>query len=228
MKALVFDAGALINFSMNGLLDILVKLKKEFPGKFLVTSIIVDETINRPLGIKRYELGAMMIRELLKKNVVELPSSVGIKDDEIEALTLNFLSKANKIFFAKDRAIHLIDKGEASCLALSELLNKKGIENLIVIDERTTRMLCERPDNLHKLLKSKLHTKIEIKKDNFSVCTQLRFIRSCELLYIAYKKGLLEIKDKNLLDALLYAVKYKGCSVSHEEIVDMKAMQIEE
>jgi len=223
-KALVFDSGSIINFSMNGSLDILTKLKKVFKGKFLITEDVKNEIIKRPLNIKKFKLGALKIQSLLNEGVIEMPSSLGIKDSQIENKVHEILETSNKTFFASERYIHLIDRGEASSLVLSELLSEKGIKNLIVIDERTTRMLCEKPENLHKLLETKLHTKIRVKEENFSRFLKFKFIRSCELMYIAYKKGLVDLKNGNVLDALLYAVKYRGCSVSRNEIEEMKRL----
>jgi len=221
-KALIFDASTLINLSMNGLLDVLEALKKIFRGKFLITEAVEYETIAHPLQIKKFELGALKIKQLLNKKILELPSSLGIKNSEMEERIKEILKSANSSFFAKDSYLHLIDNGEASCLALSELLTDKGIKNLVVMDERTTRMLCEKPENLRTLMENKLHTKITTKKENFSEFSKFKIIRSCELMYIAYKNKLIDLKNGNVLDALLYAVKYKGCSVSRNEIEAMK------
>ena len=43
-------------------------------------------------------------------------------------------------------------------------------------------------------------------------------------MYIAYKKGLVRIKDKKILDAILYALKFKGCSISTDEIERIKKL----
>lgn len=224
MKAIIFDASTLINFSMNSLLDVLAELKKIFNGKFLITEDVKYETIKRPLGIKKFELGALRINTLLDKEILELPSSLSISNSQIGDRAKDLLKIANYAFIARDDYIHLIDKGEASCLALSELLTEKGIKNLICMDERTTRMLCEKPENLQKLLESKLHTKVKAKRENFSLFTKFKIIRSCELAYIAYKKNLVKLKNGNVLEALFYALKYKGCSVSRDEIEEMKRL----
>ena len=221
-KALIFDASTLINLSMNGLLDVLEALKKIFNGKFLITEAVEYETIAHPLQIKKFELGALKIKQLLNKKILELPSSLGIKNSEIDERTKEILNTSNNILIAKDSYLHLIDNGEASCLALSELLTEKGIKNVIAVDERTTRMLCEKPENLRMLMENKLHTKIKAKKENFPQFLKFRIIRSTELMYLAYRNKLIELEDRNVLDALLYAVKYKGCSVSRNEIEEMK------
>ena len=53
---------------------------------------------------------------------------------------------------------------------------------------------------------------------------QFRFIRSSELVYVAYKKGFIKLNDKRALEALLYATKYKGCAISWEEIEQLKRL----
>jgi hypothetical protein len=223
-KAIIFDAGTIINFSINGLLDLFEKLKKLFDGEFLITEDIKYEVVKRPLKVKKFELSALRVNQLIKEGILKLPASVGIKDSEIEKRTKELLNLSNRTFIARDSYMHLIDKGEASCLALSEILTRKGVKNVISVDERTLRMLCENPENLRKLMETKLHTKIKAKKQNYGEFDKFRIIRSAELVYIAYKNKLVEIGNGMLLDALLYAIKYKGCSISREEIEELKRL----
>lgn len=167
MKALVFDSGSIINFSLNGMLDLFAKLKKEFNGKFVVPQDVEYETIKRPMSIKKYELSALKVKDLLDKGIFELADTLGVKESEIEEKTKEVLNIANHTFFADEKAINIIDRGEASCLAVSGLFSNKKIDNVIVLDERTTRMLCEKPENLRKLFEKKLHEKIEARRENF-------------------------------------------------------------
>ena len=51
-KAIIFDSGTLISFSMNGLLPELRELKKIFNGKFLITKDVKREVIDKPIKIK--------------------------------------------------------------------------------------------------------------------------------------------------------------------------------
>ncbi len=216
MNSIIFDASTIINFSMNGLLPLLSELKNSFSGKFLITKQVEHEIVKRPLKIKKYMLGALRIQELLKNKTLE---SSSVKEEDMR----KFLDLANRTFIARGKYLHLIDKGEASCLALSEELSRKGIKNVLAVDERTTRMLCENPENLRKLMENKLHTKVQMKKENLQF-QKFKIIRSVELAYLAYKKGLVKIGNGNLLEALLYAMKYKGCSVSREEVEAMKRL----
>ena len=211
---------------MNGLLDELEKLKKIFDGKFLITKDVKREVVDKPITIKRFELEALRIRKLIDDKVLEMPNSLEINENELIKQIENIKNITNSTFVGDGREIHLIDSGEASCLALSLLLNEKKIKNVVAVDERTTRLLCENPENLKKIMEHKLHTKIQSKKENYKYFNGIKIIRSVELIYIAHKKGLIKIKDgKLVLDALLWALKLKGCSISDTEINEMKNLK---
>src|SRR3990172_1140016 len=225
-KAIIFDSGALISFSMNGITRIIRELKGIFNGKFLITSEVKRECIDVPIKIKKFELEALKIKKLLDDGVLEMPSAVGISDSEIEKEDNRFLTLANSTFNGRGRDIHILDHGEASCLALSKILTEKGIDNIIAVDERTTRLLVERPENLKKIFEERMNTKVTIKSENTKFFKGFRIIRSAELAYVAYKKNLVDLKDGALvLDALLYALKFKGAAISGEEIEEMKRMK---
>ena len=223
MKAIIFDASTIITFAMNGFLPELKKLKEMFDGKFLITNDVKREIIDKPMKIKRFKFEALKVKQLFDEKVLEMCSSLKIDENLIAKKAQEFKDVANNLFEAKGNYLHLIDLGEASCLALSKVLNEKGIKNVIAVDERTTRMLGEKPENLEDLLRRKLHTKVILKKENFKFFGGFKFIRSSELIYVAYKKGLIGIED-GVLEALLYAVKSKGCAISGDEIKEIVRM----
>lgn len=225
-KAIIFDAGALITLSMNGLTNELKKLKEIFNGSFLITQQVKLEVIDKPLTIKNFELEALRTKKLLDDKVIELAEDYGFDNQSIENKSNEIMNIANSFFRSSNEQITIMHSGEASCLALSKMLSEKKIKNVIAIDERTTRMLIEKPQNLDDLLNRKLHTKIKIIKDNFGYFKDFKVIRSAELMYIAWKKGLVELKDGVfILDAILYALKSKGCAISFEEIEEMKKIK---
>ncbi len=224
MKAIIFDSSTLINFVMNGLEGMLVSLKKEFSGKFIITRYVKFETFDRPINNKQFELGALKILHLLNSKVLEMPESLGISENNLRERTKNILGKANRTFSARGEFMHIIDEGEASCLALSLLAEEKGIKNVIAIDERTTRMLGEKPENLQKLFEKKFHMDIKLFKDNIPEISSVKFIRSSELAYVAWKKKIIELEDGKVLDALLYATKFKGSAISQKEIEEIKRL----
>lgn len=220
-KFLIFDAGPFISLAMNGLIDIIEKLKQNFDGEFIITPDVRREVIEKPLKIKKYELEGVRMKNLLEKGVLKLSSDY-ISNNILEKEKKLIMNSANSMFIAKGEKIELIQEGEASCLAFSRLCK---CDNVIVIDERTTRMLTEAPQNIKRLMEKKLHVKLKLITDNSKLFKNIKFIRSAELLYVAYKKNLFDLKkDKTLLDALLYGVKYKGTAISSREIEEMKAM----
>ena len=203
---------------MNGLLPLLKKLKKEFPGKFLITESVKKEIIDRPQKIRRFQLGALQLKALLKQGIIELPNLNNEQRNQLNREKNELLNIANSTFRIKNKNLNLIHDGEAATLALACILKP----DVIAVDERTTRMLCENPENLRKLMQKKLHASVKANTKNYSYFKDIKVIRSTELVYIAYKKKLNELKDPMLLEAMLYGVKYKGCSVSEEEIEEMK------
>ena len=224
MKALIFDSGTLINLSMNGLLYILKDLKKTFKGKFIVTKEVKYEVVDRPIGIKRFELGAMRVKTLLDEKVLELPSVLGITDGEIKKETQNLMKLANNSVFIKNKPIKIVSDAEISCIALSYLLSKKTIPSLIAVDERTIRILSEKPENLEKIMERKLHQKVKTTRENLKAFSQFKFIRSSEIVFVAHKKELLNLKGPKVLEAVLYATKFKGAAISFEEIDVLKKL----
>jgi len=221
-KVIIFDSGALISFSMNGITNIIKRLKEIFKGKFLITSEIKKEIIDVPMKIKRFKLEALKLKQLLDEGVLEMPSSLGIKDSEITKKTDEMLNVANSTFNGERKDIHIMHTGEASSLALGKILNERKIKNILVVDERTTRMLVEKPENLKKILEKKIQTRISIKQDNLKFFKGFGIIRSAELVYVAYKKGLVKLKGGNVLGGLLYAMKFKGSAISGDEIEEIK------
>lgn len=126
------------------------------------------------------------------------------------------LNIANSTFKTNGEFIRVIHEGEASCLALYNLIKASAL----VVDERSLRMLCESPKNLHKLFQSKLHRRVTANEKNYSAFKGFRIIRSAELAFVAYRNKIINLpaKKSNAIKALFYAVKYKGCAISRNEI----------
>lgn len=225
MKILIFDASSLISLSMNGLLEELRSLKENFDGKFIIPEEVKFETVDRPLKIHRFELEALRIKKLLEDKVLELPSALKISDRKITERKKYLLELANEMFTSRGKSVHMIDEGETACLALSKILNEQKIENVLVIDERTTRLLVEKPENLKDLLERKLHTKVKLSNKHFKNFKGMKVVRSIELIYVAHKKGLTKVQGPQSLEAMLYALKFKGAAISHDEIKQLLKMK---
>ena len=222
MKIIIFDSGTLINLSMTGLLYVLEELKKSSQVRFAITLPVKYEVVDRPIGIPRFELGELRVQNLIDAQVLELPEAFGIKEEKIKALTKDLVQAANSCIRIKGSWVSIVSEGEISCLALAKELEAQGHETMIAIDERTTRILAEKPENLEEIMSKKLHAHVKVDRKNLKVFEDFRFIRSTEIVFVAYKKNLLQVQGKKALEAALYATKYNGSSVSFEEIESMK------
>ncbi len=218
-KAIVFDSSTLISLAMNGLFEEIKLLKKFFNGYFLITQEVYYEIVQRPIKVKRFELEALRLKKLIDERILEFPEVVGIDSKKISSETNSLLKKLNSSFIAGDRPVHIVDSGEVASLVLYSALEKKGFDVVLAIDERTTRVLCEKPRNLVKILEKKLHSNVRMVDEEPIKC---KVIRSAELVYILWKKNLLNIKDSRTLDALLWAVKFRGCAISSDEIREIE------
>lgn len=224
MKVLIFDSGTLINLSMNGMLEILARLKQHVKGEFIITPPVKSEIIDRPLKVRRFELGALRIQQLLNQGVLKLPEALAVNRQELEQVTRRLLEKANHALQVKGSWVEIVSEAEMSCVALASILKQQSVETLIAIDERTTRTLCENPAMLERLISDRMHQWAKVTAIDLSEFREFRFIRSSELAYVAYKKCLLGLQGKQALEAALYATKSKGAAISYEEIEALKKL----
>lgn len=224
MKSIVFDTGPIISLVTNNLLWILEPLKARFGGEFYITPAVKHELIDKAFATKRFEFEALQVSQMLKKGALK-----EIYNEEVEKTASTLLNLANHSFRAYDRFMTIVDKAEIETLAADALLDSDAV----VIDERTARLMLENPNSLAKLLELRLHVKPVMDEQNIAefrkMLKNVQIIRSTELVAVAYKLGILDkylaekspyVKDpkKQLLDAALWAVKVRGCSVSKREI----------
>ena len=223
MKYLIFDAGPIISLTMNGMLPIIEKLKSVFDGEFILVPQVKNEVVNKPMKIKKFKLEAVRVRDMIERGVFKMSTDI-IPDDRLNSEMKKILKSVNGVLrtTATGEKIKIIQDGEAACLAFANLCK---CDNVIVIDERTARMLVEAPHDLEKMMEKKLHTPLDAELSLLKSLKGFRFIRSAELLFVAFKKGLIPIKKSaELLDGLLYGVKFKGCAISSVEIEEMKRL----
>jgi predicted nucleic acid-binding protein len=215
-KTLIFDSSTIITLALNDLLYILEPLKNEFEGEFCITPQVKQELVDRPLQLKKYMLEALMIKSLIDKDILKVADN-----PELNRETEKILALSNRTFKTDHEFMKIIHRGEASCLALYKLTEG---DKAVALDERTTRMLVENPDNLKKLFEKKFHRTLRVEKQNYSYFEGIRIIRSCELAYIAFEKKIINfnVSAKDTMGALLYAVKFKGCAISWKEIDEIK------
>ncbi len=224
MKSIVFDTGSIISLVTNNILWILDPLKKHLRGNFLISEDVKREIIDHPLQTKKFKLEGLIIQDYLREGIFTLSKNKYTKKQTLELLDL-----ANKCYSAKGHNVKVVDLAEIETLQI--VLENKA--NAMVMDERTLRLLIEDPQKLKKVLKYRLHTSVEINKENIKkfkeITKNVKIIRSAEIAYAAYKLGILDryitakkVVDKTLkrelIHGTLWALKLKGCSISQQEI----------
>jgi len=232
-KNIVFDTGPIINFASSGILPKLTALRAHYSGDFLITNSVEKELIDRPLATKKFRLEAFQVLKEIRQGTLK-----NFDDESIDRMARELLDIANSTFKAKGHWIRIVSFAEMSVLASAIELGSE----LVVIDERTTRLLVEDIDSVASRLEHKLHTKVIIddqKKKLFSQMTNgIKVIRSIELAVLAFDYGLFDeylisgkelekagishhkFKDpkNSILESILWAMKLNGCSVNNQEI----------
>jgi predicted nucleic acid-binding protein len=228
MTSIMLDSGSMITLALNNLLWLLEKVKKEFNIRFYITEPVKKEIIDKPLTTKRFKYEALQVSSLVKNKVVEV-----LQSKDILEKTAYLLEMANTSFQIRDVYISVVHEAEMSAVAAAILYEADAV----MIDERTTRYLLEKPEKLRNVLMHKLHTRViinskslsDLKKETKSV----KFIRSAEFVAIAFEKGLLNSYLPNtqnskeiLLDALLWGLKLTGCAISERDLETLKREEL--
>ena len=221
MKKIILDSGPIITLALNNnLLWLLESVKNKFDLNFYITKGVKREIVDNPLTTKKFKFEALQVLNLIEKKVIQI-----LDEPKIEGDTKTLLELANSCFKVKDRYLKLVHFAEISAIAAAKIHNADAV----MIDERTTRYMLERPHKLKNILSHKLHTKVDINKKQLSILKKetkgIKLIRSAEFVAICFEKGLLDeflpkVSDpkKTLLDALLWGVKLNGCAISTRDL----------
>lgn len=232
MKALVFDSGPIITFALNNLLWVMDPLKQRFNGEFYIPYAVKKELIDKPLKTKRYKFEAIQVMKHISSGVLKI-----YEKKDIRKTTNNILNLTNRSLKAKGNYVKIVHRGEIEAIALANHLNAPAL----VTDERTTRYLIEKPHQLAKYMRRKLHTKVHVDHDKIKQLQvywkNIKVLRSVELLTIAYETGLLDLyisrfqekimknPKRTLLESVLWGAKLNGCAVSSDEIKTILKIQ---
>lgn len=219
------DSSALISLTDSCFIHALYFLKKKFKGSFILPPSVEYECVDHPAHMKMHAMHALRIKRAINEGILEV---VPLSDsDEVQRIKW----AANNIFNSNGTPLRILQDGEIEMLALAD---QAGVSNLL-IDERTTRMLAEDPDSLHKHLEEEFHRPISVNDENLSEFARLtrnmKFFRSSELLLLAYEKGYFadygEL-EHDAIEAALYKLKYAGCAVGFSEISEYVDEHIKE
>ena len=214
---IVFDASCLITVSQTCLAKCLAGLKEKTSAEFFVSPAVFQEIVSNPIGIRRFELNAIRLKELIEQKHIQVQEL----DRPAKELAARIGLLANNAFSARGKAIKIMHSGEIETLALVNQLHAEAL----AIDERTTRTLLENPFGLKNSIERKYKEKVSENRQNVLELKNLFYncsvVRSVELIALAFEMNALagELQNtKKGLEAALFAAKFSGCSVSFEEI----------
>ena len=222
MKAIVFDSSSIISLAMNDLLWTLKALKKIYEGDFYIPNSVKKEIIDVPIKSKKFKLEAIMISKLVDEGILKVGKTVDVNKLLFLANSV-FISKENLQVKSPGGKLNILQKGEIEAIALCAELNADAY----VVDERTMRLFMEDSEGLKTILEGKLHTSVSVDNKMLSDFKKqingVNIIRSSELMMVALEKGLFEeyinVKNKReLVDAILWGLRLRGCAISTEEI----------
>jgi len=222
MKVIVFDSSSIISLAMNDLLWTLKALKKIYKGDFYIPNSVKKEIIDVPIKSKKFKLEAIMISKLVDEGVLKVGKIVDVNKLLFLANSV-FVSKENLQVKSPGGKLNILQKGEIEAIALCVELNADAY----VVDERTMRLFMEDSEGLKRILENKLHTSVNVDNKMLSDFKKqingVNIIRSSELMMVALEKGMfneyINIKNKReLVDAILWGLRLRGCAISTEEI----------
>ncbi|MCX6774297.1 MAG: hypothetical protein NTY68_04875 [Candidatus Micrarchaeota archaeon] len=215
-KTVLCDSSSLISLTNSCFIDLLYFFTKKFNTQFIIAPSVKKEIIERPLSIsmKAYELSAMRMKKAIDDRALS-----EVNEDTLEKAK-EIMDLANNMLFARSKPIHLVDIGEADIIALAKATDC----DVILMDERTTRMLIEAPFRLKEHMEAEMGINVMLNKRSFDdfnkIAGGMKVIRSSELVSIAYRSGYFSTfqNPEKMLEASLYSLKYGGCSIGFNEI----------
>ncbi len=202
---MVFDAGPLINLSRSCALDVLSYL----PTRKVITPSVYEEVYERPLRNPMYARSALLIKRWIGREVHLTELS---ENEKREVLDLS--RKMNSLFYRKGIPLRIVHPGELETLVVA-----RRREGVMVVDERTVRLVLESPEDLKKRLERKYgritvnRSLLEHLKERYG---RVFMVRSVDIVAYAFENGYLG--DVEELEALMYSLKYGGCAVSTRRI----------
>ena len=155
MKNIILDSGPVITLALNNLLWLFEEVKQKYKINFHITEAVKKEIIDNPFNTKKFKFESLQVMGLLEQGSISL-----IKNEAIKEKTYYLLELANSSYKARNRFLNLVHYAELSAVSASLLTNADAV----MIDERTTRYMLEKPDKLRNILHHKLHTKVDINK----------------------------------------------------------------
>ncbi len=213
---IVLDASVLISLSQMCGLGVISYLSRLRGIPFIIPPGVRHEAVSHPLHVRRFALSALRINRLIDHHHVRVEAT-----SNLSRTTRSILSVANRLFSVGGKPLRLVDEGEAECLAL--LMGMKG--GALAIDEKTTRVLIERPLSLVQTIRGEYAQSVSVNEQGLRgwqrMLPPITVLRSTELIAVAADHGYFSDYgplERQALSASLYAVRNAGCSITEKEL----------
>jgi len=225
MAVIIVDSSTIISCAMNCLMWVFDELSKK-GIQFIVPKGVKKEIIDSGLHSKKFKYEAIRVSRYFSKGIFKE------SEEEIKKETSEMLRYANSSFYIKHNPMRILQKADAEVAVLA----KKIKADAIATDEKTLRLLVEAPDSIKKILEKKFNSKVEVnEKELYNFNKEFKnipVVRSVDLIALAYSMGIFEDTVKRfcpnrnrqckmeIIDGLLYSLRFSGCAVSFKEIED--------
>lgn len=224
MNTIACDSSALISLAETCNIDALSFLKEKTGTSFIIPPSVKDEIISNPMRVRKYVFSAMRLRKVLNDGVLRVVSSPSLIAD-----SRKILEEANKLFSSGNKNLPILQEGEAQCLALFSSAKIAGL----LVDEKTTRLLIEKPEKLRDVMQAEYRQKVEMNETALASLrkrfSNIAVIRSAELLAVGAKYGFFQNYKSDANDAFhasLFALRSSGCSISTGELDEYSGINI--
>lgn len=213
---IICDSSSLISLADSCLLPTLKTIKEHLEGKIYISKRVEYESILHPMEIPEYALAALRLKQAVREGIIT-PIDTKRATNSMNEI----LAHANRTYSIAGKPMRIIQEGEAEMLALAQEL---GIPN-ILMDERTTRMLSEAPEDMRAHYEKEFGKDVRMNDGEVSwfrnLTRGMRIFRSSEIAVAAYELGYFRDygdMETKMLEASLYALKFNGCGISFDEI----------
>jgi len=191
---------------------------------FVIPPAVEEEIVINPIKVKQFAMHALRMQMILREKEVRIVSK-----KNLEERTEKVLRFANNSYFIDGKPLTLVQRGEAACLALLSLVGAR----LLLIDEKTTRMILEDPLALQRIIQEEHGKKVKLNSENLKRLSEMfdgaAILRSTELITIAARKGFFarfEEDETKAYHAAIYALRFAGCSITTQELSDYDELDV--
>lgn len=222
MSVIVVDSSTIISCAVNCLIWIFDRLQQK-GNRFVVPASVKREIVDQGLASQKYKYEAIRVMRYTLKGTFEVDK----RDIKNEASRI--LNYANTSFTINGNPLKILQDADAEVVALAKKINADAIAT----DERTLRMLVENPEAMKPILEEKFHAKVGVNENSLrelsNIIKGVPVMRSVDIITTAFMAGIFEETEgycknvipncrKELIQGLLFALKFSGCAIAFEEV----------